>query len=42
MNSIVAKQYLWPTCVIKKDFETGLHCSQFWASRHAKRISPPY
>jgi len=41
MNSIVAKQCLWPNYVIKKILKLDCVVAKFWAQRHAKRISPP-
>jgi len=42
MNNIVAKQCLWPNCVIKKILKLDWFLAKVWASRHAKRISPPF
>jgi len=42
MNSIAAKQCLWPDCVIKNILKLYCFWAKVWASRHAKRISPPF
>jgi len=34
MNAIVAKQSLWPDCVIKKTLKLDCFLAKVWASRH--------
>jgi len=42
MNSIAAKQCLWPNCAMKKILKLDCIVVKVWASRHAKLTSSPY